>query len=53
MRVTKCDLCKKEIKERPVNVRFGGYENAEFCEECCSPILEFLKKHKFIKDEKK
>lgn len=52
MFITKCDLCKKEIKERPVNVRFGGYENAEFCEECCSPILEFLKKHKFIKDEK-
>ncbi len=53
MRITKCDLCEKEIKEKPVNVRFGHYENAEFCEECGSPILKFLKKNKFIKDEKK
>ena len=52
MFVTKCDLCKKEIKERPVNVRFCNYESAEFCEECGFPILKFLKKHKFIKDEK-
>lgn len=52
MRITKCDLCKKEIKERPVNVRYGDYENAEFCEKCGLPVLKFLKKHKFIKDEK-
>ncbi len=52
MFVTKCDLCKKEIKERPVNVRFCNHESAEFCEDCAFPVLKFLKKHKFIKDEK-
>lgn len=49
MFVTKCDLCKKEIKEQPINVRFRNYETAEFCEKCGLPILKFLKKHAFIK----
>lgn len=55
MFVTKCDLCKKEIKKgnNSVNLRFNFYETAEFCEECGFPILKFLKKNKFIKEEKK
>jgi len=52
MRTIKCDLCKEEINERPVYVRFCNYESAEFCENCGLPILKFLKKHNFIKEEK-
>lgn len=52
MRVIKCDLCKKEIKDHTINIRFGLYENVEFCNGYGSPVLDFLKKHKFIKEEK-
>ncbi len=53
MRTIKCDLCKIEINNHPINIRFGLYENVEFCDECGLPVLNFLKKHKFIKDKDK
>ncbi|MDO8486132.1 MAG: hypothetical protein Q7S77_00310 [Candidatus Staskawiczbacteria bacterium] len=53
MRITKCDLCKKEIKDNSVTAGIGLWPKAELCQDCGSPILKFLKKHKFIKDEKK
>lgn len=48
MRITKCDLCKKRIKEQPVTAGFGYLSNVELCEKCGLPILKFLKKNKLI-----
>ncbi|MBI1866518.1 MAG: hypothetical protein HYS02_01995 [Candidatus Staskawiczbacteria bacterium] len=53
MMITRCDLCKKEIKERPITAGFGYWSKAELCKDCGSPIVKFLKKHKLIKDENK
>ena len=53
MRITKCDLCKKEIKGKAVNAGLGFYESIELCEKCGFPILKFLKKYKIIKEENK
>jgi hypothetical protein len=52
MRITKCDICKKQIKGKSIIVGFGFLPMVEFCEKCGAPILKFLKKHKFIKPEK-
>jgi hypothetical protein len=52
MRISKCDLCKKEIKKEPIIVWVGFFPQVELCERCGAPILKFLKKHKFIKLEK-
>jgi uncharacterized OB-fold protein len=52
MRVTKCDLCKKQIKGEPVTAGRGFFPKTELCEKCGAPILRFLEKHKFIKSEK-
>ena len=51
MRVTKCDFCKKNIKNEPVLVRFGYLNSVELCEKCGKPVLDFLKKNKIIKPE--
>lgn len=48
MRVIKCDLCKKKIKDEPVTAGLGIFPKAELCEKCGFPILKFLRKHKFI-----
>lgn len=50
MMVTKCDLCKKEIKNEQVTAGFA-YSRKELCQNCGIPILKFLEKHKFIKKE--
>ena len=52
MRTIKCDLCKKEIEKQPITAGFGFFPSAELCEECGLPIINFLKKHKFIKEDK-
>jgi len=52
MRVTKCDLCKKNIKDAPIIAGVGFFPNAELCERCGKPIKNFLERHKFIKIEK-
>jgi hypothetical protein len=51
MRITKCDLCKKEIKKEPVTAGIGFFPKAELCEKCGSSILKFLRKNKFIKED--
>lgn len=51
MRITKCDLCKKSIKGDAVNAGVGFYSRAELCLSCGKPVLDFLKKHKFVEDE--
>lgn len=50
--IRKCDLCKKEIKEKPLEAGYGFIVRAELCGKCGDPILKFLKKHKFIKLDK-
>lgn len=52
MRVTKCDLCKREIKDKVIHADVGYLNSAELCGECGLPILKFLKKNKFLKEEK-
>jgi len=52
MRETKCDLCKKKIKDKPIIAGIGFLEGAELCDKCGRPILEFLRKNKLIEDKK-
>jgi len=51
MRIIKCDLCKKRIKGESITAGIGFFPNVELCEKCGSPILKFLKKHKFIESK--
>ena len=51
MFVTKCDICKKEIKDRDTSVSVGvGFPlpNRAFCGPCSKPIAAFLKRHGLI-----
>lgn len=52
MITTKCDLCKKEIKNnmQSVSAGFGMWSGYNFCWECGKPIISFLKKHKLVKN---
>lgn len=55
MEVTKCDLCKKVIKEHPIRASFVSYPDinrADLCAECGKPIVEFFKKNKLVKTSK-
>lgn len=48
MQVTKCDICKKEIKSYKEGVRVSppvGFLNFEICLNCGKPIIKFLQKH--------
>jgi len=53
MRITKCDLCKKNIKGEAITAGIGFFPKAELCEKCGSSILKFLKKNKFLETNKK
>jgi len=59
MEITKCDLCKKIIREHPIRASFVDNPNinrAELCVECGKPIVEFFEKNKLSKkhgDQKK
>jgi hypothetical protein len=47
MLVTKCDICKKEVKNREHIVLAGAgssFATNSFCSNCGKPILNFLKK---------
>lgn len=49
MHVTKCDKCKKEIKNRDARVTAGiGWNMVELCEKCGEPVVAFLKKFKLL-----
>lgn len=51
MRISKCDVCKKEVEyQNMVNASVGLYSKADFCKDCGSPIVKLLKKHKFLKE---
>lgn len=51
MNLTKCDICKKGIKGDPVMAGMGYFVGNDFCSKCGKPVLDFLKKHKFINKE--
>ncbi|MCX6751984.1 MAG: hypothetical protein NTZ87_00570 [Candidatus Nomurabacteria bacterium] len=52
MNLTKCDICKKRLKDDQVRAGVGYFVGNDFCSKCGKPILDFLKKHKLIKEEK-
>lgn len=52
MRVTKCDLCKKEIDSNLVTIIIGNYfSRVELCEECGEPVIDFLREEGLQKEE--
>jgi len=56
MKVKKCDICKKIIKEkdRDVNIYHSdrNFTLIELCFKCAEPVTKFLKSKKLIEDEK-
>jgi len=52
MYVRNCDICKKKIKGYPIRASADLLRDKDFCLKCGKPILDFLKKHKLIKEEK-
>jgi hypothetical protein len=53
MLVTKCDNCKKEIKDRNKEAVIVGLGWPEFslCRNCGKPIIAFLQKRKLLQPE--
>lgn len=53
MRITKCDICRKQIKNREVeiDISIGLWDRHSFCFSCGTSLLVFLKKHKLLKDK--
>ena len=51
MRITKCDICKKTIKDNSKSVYIGIgsilRNIAEICENCGKPIIKILEDNKF------
>jgi len=52
MNIHKCDICKKKVEMDSVKAGVGYFSDKEFCLKCGKPIVDFLKKHKLIKEEK-
>ena len=55
MLITKCDICKKEIKKREQIVLAGRgshFATNSFCLDCGKPVLDFLKKVLYSKNRK-
>ena len=52
MMLTKCDLCRKNIKGEPIMAGQGYSDRVDLCEPCGSPVLDFLKKHKLIEQDR-
>lgn len=55
MQITKCDICKKKIKEEKIKLWVQGerFSVFELCEKCAQPIMRFLKSKKLIETIKK
>lgn len=43
MRILKCDICKKIIKDDPVRADVGFRVHVELCHKCGLPVLKLLK----------
>jgi hypothetical protein len=52
MLVTKCDFCKKNIKDNAIIAGVGFYR-IELCKKCGKPVFDFLKRNKIVKEENK
>ena len=52
MNFVKCDICKNKLKSKPVRAGVGVFGEKDFCLKCGKPILDFLKKHKLLDEEK-
>lgn len=49
MLIRKCDICKREIKNRDYKVVAGlGWDSKEFCVNCGKPVIKFLSQQKLI-----
>ena len=56
MQVTKCDICKKEIKSYKEEVKIiapGTLEMFAFCLVCGVPIMRFLRSRNFLESDKR
>lgn len=53
MRIRKCDICKKVIKEshKEIVAGLGLLATGEFCLACGKPVVNFLISNKIIKKE--
>jgi len=52
MYVQKCDICKKKISDNSVKAGVGFMGTKDLCLTCGKPIIDFLKKHKLISEDK-
>ncbi|MDP3730898.1 MAG: hypothetical protein Q8R34_00110 [bacterium] len=53
MLVTKCDICKKEIKGETTYASMSGYwDRRAFCSKCGKPVTDFLNKYRNIINNK-
>jgi DNA-directed RNA polymerase subunit RPC12/RpoP len=49
MTVYKCDICKKEIKDKKSDITISQYLRSNiFCAKCAKPVTSFLEKHKLL-----
>jgi len=49
MLITKCDLCKREIKDKKEMVTAGvGWDLYSLCPRCGKPIVALLRKRKLL-----
>ena len=51
MNITKCDICKKKIEDNSVRAGVGFLGTKDFCLICGKSIIDFLKKHKLLKED--
>ena len=50
MLVSKCDICKKKAEESLYVGINTAFPSKEFCYTCAKPMVDFLKKYNFIKN---
>lgn len=56
MQVTKCDICKKQIKDYTEEISvspLGRMSGFVFCPECGKPVMKFLEKNRLGEKVKK
>jgi len=58
MRITKCDSCKKIIKnykeENSININGGIFgKSLSLCDKCFAPVLKVLKENRLVTEIKK
>lgn len=58
MKITQCDICKKEIEKDAEKLQIARegrllFKHFEICADCGKPVLKFLKNKKLIKEETK